>query len=339
MGRQERRALIEQIQAERNSVVVCYLTSDRENANALISKDVLPLFYELLRRAPKAERVDVVMFTQGGDTLAGFGLSRLLREFADHVGALVPDKCHSAGTLFSLGASEIVMTRLATLSPIDPSVTGPLNPAVELGPGQRHLVPLSVESVAGFKALATEDWGLEDGDGLNSAFRCLSDRVHPLALGNVFRSRQQIESLARKLLLLHRKDGKQVTTIIDQLTKQLGSHDYLISRTEARGLLGKQVLADNEQLEDRLWALHQDFVGEMQLGLAYEKAASVSAAKAAGQPLPVRVVLRLAVIESTAGRYICDREVMLGERTIQTPYGPQRAIEEEPLGAGWKFEP
>jgi hypothetical protein len=82
MGRIERRDLIHQLQVRRRSHVLCYLTSDRPNADALIQKDVMPLFYEHLRHADHYERIEVFLFTNGGDTLAAFGLGRLLREFA-----------------------------------------------------------------------------------------------------------------------------------------------------------------------------------------------------------------------------------------------------------------
>ena len=128
----------------------------------------MPLFYEHLRHRDRYERIEVLLFTQGGDTLAAFGLGRLLREFATEVRTLVPEKCHSAGTLFALGSNQIVMTRLATLSPIDPSVTGPLNPAVQVQPGQaNHTV--SVESVAGFRDLLTKVWEVRSEDALAAA--------------------------------------------------------------------------------------------------------------------------------------------------------------------------
>jgi hypothetical protein len=81
------------------------------------------------------------------------------------------------------------MTRRATLSPIDPSITLALNPVVELQPGQHQLVPVSVESVEGFRDLQTKIWDVQDEDSLASAFKILAERVHPLALGDVARDR------------------------------------------------------------------------------------------------------------------------------------------------------
>jgi hypothetical protein len=64
-----------------------------------------PSFFEHLRAFGYSKRVDVFMFTSGGDTLAAFGLSRLVRTFTGSDGrfsVLVPEKCHSAPTRRSL---------------------------------------------------------------------------------------------------------------------------------------------------------------------------------------------------------------------------------------------
>jgi len=280
MGRAERRDIIQRIEAGRQSRVLCYLTSDRPNAGSMIQKDAIPYFYAHLRQIGDADRLDVFVVSMGGDTLAAFGMARLAREFSQNVCTLVPDKCLSAGTLFALGANQIVMTRGAMLSPIDPSVGGPLNPAVELVPGLRQLVPLSVESVAGYLDLVTEEWGLRGEEALSAAFKHLVDRINPVALGNVFRAREQIERLAHTLLTQHRHDDRAIERIIETLTKELGSHDYLISRREARELLGAQVSGDDGVLEGLIAELYEDFAAEMHLGLPYDPNLELHAAQA-----------------------------------------------------------
>ena len=148
--RKKRIELIQKIQDLRKSKVFCYLTSDRQNASGLFAKDVLPIFSKYLRNKEEYSQIDVFIFTSGGDTLAAFGLNRLFREYTDNLNALVPDKCHSAGTLFVLGCNQILMTKSASLSPIDPSTHNPLNPAVNIN-GQTQILPLNVEDLAGFK--------------------------------------------------------------------------------------------------------------------------------------------------------------------------------------------
>lgn len=329
--------MIQAIESRRGSRVICCLTSDRQNANGILAKDFIPIFFSHLQNLEDHDRVDLFMFTLGGDTLAAFGLSRLIREFATKVGCLVPEKCHSAGTLLAIGSDEIFMTRAATLSPIDPSVTGTLNPQVELAPGQRQVVPISVESVAGFKALVTEDWKL-DRDGVNAAFRMLAERINPLALGDVYRSRQQIAPLARKLLSVHRSDKDKLEGIIGTLTTELGSHDYLISRTEAREMLTTQVLPDDAELEKLVWDLFQGFSVEMELGQVYDASMAWNAARATGTPTaqPLVVKQQLVVIESLWGRDVWERDILVLGRQVNTPAGPVETVQQQIVQNGWK---
>jgi len=345
VARADRKALIQKIETARKTKVICYLTSDRPNATGQVQKDVMPLFYEHLRKAGATGRVDVLIFTIGGDTLAAFGIARLIREFSPWVGALVPEKCQSAGTLFVLGANEIMMTKGATLSPIDPSILGPLNPVVEVMPGQRQMVPLSVESVAGFKALVVEDWDMKGEAALTSSFRILAERVHPLALGDVFRARQQIEILAGKLLRSHRADDDAIKEIVRMLTKGLGSHDYLISRREAREMFGAQIAVDDEKVEAMVWDLYRDFADEMQFGVHYDHGLALKAARAAGgSPGPVSVIQRLVMVESVgSGSDVVEAEYRLSEKQPQLPLGAQlppglvlpTTLDAELVRAGW----
>jgi hypothetical protein len=342
----ERRALIEKIEQERKSRVICFLTSDRQGAETNINKDATRYVFEQLRAIGKTPRLDVFLYTPGGDTLAAFGIARLLREFTDRVGVLAPGRCHSAGTLLAISANEIVMTPGATLSPIDPSVVGPLNPAVEVAPGQRQIVPLSVETVAGFKALVTADWDIKGEVALSEAFKLLAEKVHPLALGNVYRARQQIANLAHKLLHEHRKDEKAaLDAIVDTLACNLGSHDYPISRREARDLLGKQIAPENAVVEGLLLDLMQDFASELELAKPFDPGMVLRAAALAGQAGPVRVQHRLAIVESTGFGYAAEREMILTETRLVPPgippqlapqFGGPKAIQAEMVRGEWR---
>lgn len=55
MGAEQRKALIEEIQVKRgDSRLICYVTSDRPNATAILAKDVVPLFYNHLMQWEKS---------------------------------------------------------------------------------------------------------------------------------------------------------------------------------------------------------------------------------------------------------------------------------------------
>ncbi len=339
MARKQRIELIKKIEAHRGSRVLCCITSDRQNAAGVIAKDFIPIFFNHLSSFKEYTKVDVLMFTQGGDTLAAFGLSRLLREFkeAGEVATLVPEKCHSAGTLFALGSNKIFMGKAATLTPIDPSISGPLNPVIEPVPGQRQPLPISVESVAGYRTLIREDWRLDD-EATGMAFRILAEKINPLALGDVYRSRQQIERLARTLLK-HRKDDEKIRTIVETFTRGLGSHDYPISRTEAREFLGAQIGDDDAVLEGLMWDLFQDFSQEMQLGQIFDPGMVVHAAVASGsRQMPVSEVQKIVMVESEGRVDYFERELRLSAVQTMTPAGPAQAVQGAVVRAGWRNE-
>lgn len=251
------------------------------------------------------------------------------------MGALIPEKCHSAGTLFVLGANEIFMSKAATLTPIDPSISGPLSPAMEVGPGQRLPVPVSVESVAGYRTLIKEDWRLDD-EASGVAFRILAEKINPLVLGDVYRSREQIERLARGLLNRHRKDEKNVQNIVDQITRGLGSHDYLISRSEARELLEAQMAKDDNALEKLIWDLFLDFSAEMKLGQIFDPGMMVHAAVQAGGRLPVLEEQSVVRVETEGAGDEFERVVQVSMAQAMTPAGPVQAPQLATVRAGWR---
>jgi hypothetical protein len=319
MGAGERKALIEQIQVKRgNSRLICCLTSDRDNAQGQMAKDFLFRFFQHLRTTPNLEKLDVLMFTLGGDTLAAYALGRLVRQFAKKVSVLVPHLCFSGGTLFSLVADEIVMTRLATLGAIDPSINGPLNPTTDLMlpgmvgvPGQKLPVPVAVESVAGYRKLVEDHWKL-DADGTTQAFKLLADKVHPLLLGDLQRSREQIIRLATNLMKLHaeKMGDDQISKVVQTLAIGLGSHDYMIGRVEARDDVGLNVVKEDLELEELIWQLYQDFAGEMELGTPFDPMEGITVTP--GQPIrPITKTVKMVMIESLGRSDVWEREMVI----------------------------
>jgi hypothetical protein len=278
MGAEQRKTLIEQIQAKRgNSRLICCLTSDRDNARGQIAKDFLFRFFQHLRKMQSLEKLDVLLFTLGGDTLAAYALARLVRQFAKKIGLLVPHMCLSGGTLFALAADEIVMTKLATLSAIDPSIAGPNNPVVEVVigmpggmPGQKIVVPVGVESVAGFKKVVREEWDLSE-EGTAAAFNLLAGKVNPLLLGDLHRSKEQIIRLATTLMKLQNSplQSDEISRIVTTLATELGSHDYLFGKKEARDEVKLRIADDDDELENLILQLYEDFAAEMELGTPF----------------------------------------------------------------------
>lgn len=288
----ERQALYKRIEAKRKSRVISLIIGDRPGQETQIGKDAVDVLGPLLDELRNPAKISLILYTQGGDTLAAWSLVKLLREFCDDFEVLLPSKCYSAGTLVCLGADRIVMAKQSCLGPIDPSINGPLNPKIPTPQGDQN-VALSVEDVAGYMELATGE-GKVSEQGLADIFLKLASDVHPVALGRVKRARKQIQELARKLLVQHMQDADQREKIIKVLCSDAGSHDYAIYRTEAREELGLNIETPSMALYRDMRDVLVDARRELQLGSPFNP---VALASAAGQPAAyesIRVLLETA---------------------------------------------
>jgi len=265
MGRAERLPLLQEVEAERQTAIICYFTGDRENLSTRIAPDVIRVFYRHLLALGPRPKIDLLLYTRGGDILTPWRLVNLLREFTPYLSVLIPFRAASAGTLICLGANEIVMSPLAELGPIDPSVVNAFNPEDPHNPVAR--LPVSVEDVTAYLSLAREIGGLENEANLAMIFNRLVDRVHPLALGNVYRNYVLIRSLTRKLLELHMpaEARDNLEAIIENLTKKLYAHNHMISRQEATRDIKLPISKPTPRLEKLMWELYLDYETDLQL--------------------------------------------------------------------------
>ncbi|HKY82174.1 MAG TPA: hypothetical protein VJM09_11975 [Sphingobium sp.] len=252
-----RKAIYEQIEKARDSKVVAYVTGDRPGLETQVSPEIVDLFVDHLDAIWPAKRISLVLYTNGGDTAAAWRLINLIRTFCDELEVIVPAKALSAGTLICLGANKIIMTKQATLGPIDPSLNSPLGPIIPGSPN--HRAPVSVEAVQGFLDVATNELNIKNDAALAGIWTHLSQQIHPLVLGQIFRTRQQIRTLARKLLEFQKTDSEVIDRIVSFLCSESGSHDHTINRREARGL-GLAIENPSQELYDILKALQQDYV-------------------------------------------------------------------------------
>jgi hypothetical protein len=184
-------------------------------------------------------KISLYLYTRGRYIVIVWNLVNLIYQFCDELQVVIPYKAHSAGTLISIGANSIIMTKQATLDPIDPSINTLLNPQIPGDPTQTCSV--SVEEVKGYIAFAKEELGIKDDAALASILVKLSESVHPLVLGHVYRSRARIKMLAEKLLVNQVSEQHQIQQIISFLCSDSGSHDYTINRREAKESLGLNV--------------------------------------------------------------------------------------------------
>ena len=310
MAFETRSAILQQIGTELQAGVLAYVTGDRENLKKDVGVDVLPRLPRHLEAIGKQDRLALVLYTLGGDTNTPWPFVNFLRGYCDELFVLVPFWAHSAGTLITLGADRIYMTRFGTLSPIDPSVTNEFNPQDPANPVD--LIPIAVEDVLAYFQLASEQ-GADDAALVGDAFHQLAESVHPLALGNVKRSIEQIWQLAKKLIRLHSPDADEValTALVRRLTTELYSHSHLITRAEAKAF-GLPAEQPSPEVEDRLLAYYDELKADLELLEKFDPSAMLHARQPeppASSHTQLPVVLERAYLESPS---TCDTFVTRG---------------------------
>lgn len=255
-SRSHRQQLIQSIEKERDSRLVVYITSDRQGLETRISADVFPIINKHLSDMQEQDRLDLFLYSPGGLIIAGYAIVNLLKEYCREFSVVVPFKALSTATLIALGGKEIVMTKMGQLSPIDPSVAHPLGPTVQM-PRQptKQIAPVSVEDVNAFVDLAKDEIGLRGQGSMRRVFETLASEIHPLVLGAVQRSRQQIAFLGSKLMKYHTKDENRVKETIKILTRERFSHEYIIGRREAKEVLGLNVVQPSSELTQQIIGL------------------------------------------------------------------------------------
>jgi hypothetical protein len=307
------------------------VTGDRRGLETKIASEVEDLFTHHLDKAGDVERLSLILYTRGGETLAAWTLANLLRQFCKHLEVIVPAKAHSAGTLLCLAADKIIMTKQATLGPIDPSVNTPINPPIPGAPPHIKL-PVNVEDIGGFIDFARS---LADcTEQLGKALQLLSTQVHPLVLGNAFRARGQIRMLARKLMAKRQEEDGRTERLLEFLCSESGSHDYTINRREAKEELGLPVDKPDDALYSIIKRIYDDVARELRLHEPFDPNVFIGASD--GQ---VPYSHRRAIVETLAGGVdLYVSEGVLSRQNVMTPQGPQLTIQDQRLFEGWRHD-
>lgn len=303
--------------------LISYITGDRPNFETRIAPDVIDIFISHLDKIGSVNRIILYLYTRGGDISAAWNIVNLLRMYCEDLIVVVPHKAHSSGTIISLGANKIIMTKQATLSPIDPSLNNPLNPIIPNHP-LNATIPVSVEAVKGYIELAKEEFCIRDEKALGDVLIKLSEFVHPLVLGQVYRSRAQIKMIASKLLKNQVSDENKVARIIDFLCSDSGSHDYTINRREAQTELGLKIVKPTFAQYGTIKEIYDNFSNELGFGQIFDPQKSHGA-----------YAVRRGFIESIEGG--SDYFVTEGRSSIvSTPNGP--TVKVDRLFEGWRHE-
>ena len=334
MSLEKRKELLLQLESELDARVITLVTADRQGMETRIAPDLLPLLSSLLSFRPEGRRIALFLYTPGGDTIVGWGVVNLLRQFAKELVVVVPFKALSCGTLIALGADELHLGRHGMLSPIDPSVSSPYNPPAPEGAAPSGaLLPVSVEDVSGFLALAKDELKLEGQEASVEVLKILAGKVHPLALGAVHRAREQTRSLALRLLQMHMKDQDRIEAIVSKLTKELPTHSYLLGREEAKEI-GLELREPRDELEDLMWRLYSEYEEWLKMTEPYSAMLDIGADQTR------RVRYERAALEMLNGE-VLEQYKFISDRDLMRVQANQAGVVTEQIGQrdayqGWR---
>ncbi len=271
MAEAERNKLIKKIEDIRGSKVITYITSDRPNILTQIDEGDLREFFNHIMKY-KGEKIDLFLYSQGGATNVPWALTNIIKEYASEFCVLIPYRAFSAATLIALGADNIVMTKTGFMGPVDPSVWNQFNPLFG-----NQFIPISVEDVSGYQALLREKFGINDQANVSRGFEILSNAVHPLALGNVYRQYLKSRDDVRKIIQLHLNpttEKEKIDKIVEVLVEKLYYHGHHINRKEAAKIglniqNAENFSKNNFNLTDVMWDLYKDYEEYLQLLIPY----------------------------------------------------------------------
>lgn len=332
--RTDRLHLYQKLEKLRDSKLIVYITGTRPGLETQIANDVLPKFSEHLDKMGDTNKISLFLYTNGGNTLTAWSLVNLIRSFCDELEVIIPANCFSSGTLICLGADNIVMTKQAMLGPINPSINGPLNPMIPGISDPNAKVPVSVEHVNAYIEMAKKDFGITDQKNMTDILLDLSEKIHPLTLGQVYKSKSQIQMLARKLMRWQNLEEEKENTIVKFLCSDSGSHDYSIRRKEASESLGLPIEKPSEELYKTIKAIFDDISKELEIENTYNPAIILNNKEDNHYPYSFRRVLIESLINGT------DVFLSKGELIKQTVTGivPQINLSDNRTFEGWQHE-
>ncbi|MCX8095151.1 MAG: hypothetical protein N3D74_03050 [Caldisericia bacterium] len=244
----DRKSLIREIEKIRNSKLLVYFLGPNSN----IAQDAVEVLYNHLRVLGKVDNLDLFLHTFGGILEIPPKIVSIMREFSKHFSVLIPYRAHSAGTLIAIGADEIIMGKMSELTPVDPQTRSPLNPKDPKG----EITFVAVQDLISFFKFV-DKVGIEKKEEI---FKSLLENLHPLVIGTVNRSWSLIKHIMNRLLSHSNYNDKEKEEIIELLSGGLPSHNYLITRKEAKEILKDKVIFASEELETLMWDLYVQYM-------------------------------------------------------------------------------
>jgi hypothetical protein len=179
--------------------------------------------------------------------------------------------------------------------------------------------------------LAKDELGIQKPEDAINILLKLSEKVHPLVLGSVYRAQTQIQMLARRLLTHQVSEQDKIERIVSFLCTDSGSHDYTISRREATNDLGLTIEKPSETLYGLINSIYVDIKSELELGKPFDVNTTLGSA-----PQQQYTAIRALVESTDTCSYQMRTQGLLQKVQVSPPPMQQFAINNTVSYEGWK---
>ncbi len=195
----------------------------------------------------KRKNVVLILVTYGGSPHIAYRIARCLQQRYERVTVFISGVCMSAGTLITLGATDIIMSDHGRLGPLDVQVYTP-DELFEYGSGlavteamdsleqkafetfEDTLLELKMQS----RGQITSKTAMEIATNLTTGlFRPIYEQIDPLRLGEIAREMRVAEEYGTRLASVSQNLKRDT---LRKLVAGYSSHSFVIDRQEAEQL-------------------------------------------------------------------------------------------------------
>jgi len=261
MSEDARKKIISEIEAVRGSKVITYVMTNRPNIRSdMDSTDIIRFREHLDQVCKSCGKLDLFLYSYGGELEAAWEIVNLFREYGLDFSVLVPYHCRSSATLLTMGAREIVMGKMGTLGPIDPTI--------RLSGGNLEGMEISLADMDSYEDFVRTEYQINKPEEKIRAFEKLAEAVSPILIGRAYRNYLETRDDASRLLQRYNNDPAKVKKIVKFLLHGIHTHNHSVSRGEARNM-GLNVAYADDRLEDLMWNLYKEYEKAMRMDIPY----------------------------------------------------------------------
>jgi hypothetical protein len=217
--------------------------------NRLIAKPDVDEVYECLLQIGSQPKLDVIIFSRGGDPDQAYVIGNLLQHFiSEKLTIIVPRFAKSAATLIVCAGDEVAMGPASELGPIDLIIEKVIN-------GKRYHI-----SVISIMELTNMIKSGCFGDMALKVMELVDKRLPLLEFGDYGRLTEHITHLAEGLLIrrMWKDSPERAKKVAKELCEEYKSHNAAIVSSDLEGKLKTVKL--EEQAWKLLWNLHKLWV-------------------------------------------------------------------------------